>query len=340
MTQKPSYQLSDFSVSYSSSTCPYTNLAIEDHLIQGLFEGRSHFFVYRNDPSIVMGRFQVPWREVSMPQFRAMQSDLKLVRRRSGGGTVYHDLGNWNFCFIHKKRDLSRQENLALMIDLLASLGIKVSANERYDLVYHSDEGQVFKVSGSAFKQKKDTSLHHGTLLMNASLESLRGCLGHPQHWQLSGKGVTSVPSPVINLADVLSEKIEFSHWISAIEAFFTQPVQTWSEESLSEQIVRERNELSSWTWLWGETPSFTSEIPLKQNLVLVVESLKGQCVTAKIEDRDPSDELSRTLRSLMGCRLGAVLEQGHQANLESELEYYEPEVSEQITQTLTSFFF
>jgi len=340
MTNTTSYQLSDFSVSYSPLTCPYTNLAIENHLIEGNFEGPSHLLVYRNDPCIVMGRFQVPWREINIPQFLQLDRPLQLVRRRSGGGTVYHDLGNWNFCFIHKKRELARKANLSLMIDLLASVGIQVTTNERHDLVYHQSEtGDIFKVSGSAFKQKRTTSLHHGTLLMNASLKSLKGCLGHPDHWQLTGKGVASFPSPVINLGQYLPRTLEFSQWIDAIEIFFNHKAQMWCEKSLPAKIQAEKRELAAWNWLWGETPAFNVKIPLvgKDNLVFSLEGLKGRCMEAQMSTEK---SLIYKFRSLIGCQLGAPLASTHLFNLNDELESFGADITDEINRVLAAFFF
>ena len=198
--------MTSLSFSYSESDCPYTHLAIENELLQGHFEGESHLFIYRNRPSLVMGRFQVPWREISFVRLHEVEKLLgekvNLVRRRSGGGTVYHDLGNWNFCFIHRSREIHRNENLKTICEFMSGLGYPIEANERYDLVFDGGEKGIFKVSGSAFKQKKDTSLHHGTLLMQANLKGLKGTLGHPKNWEVSGHGVKSHPSPVMNLGE------------------------------------------------------------------------------------------------------------------------------------------
>ena len=296
--------LDDFTLSYSTLSCPYTNLAIENDLINGNFEKSNHLFFYRNDPCIVMGRFQVPWREVNMPKFLDSSLNLKMVRRRSGGGTVYHDLGNWNYCFIHKKRDLPRNENLKLLIKLLANVGIKVEANERYDLVYRASVDRVFKVSGAAFKQKKDTCLHHGTLLMDAGLKSLKGHLGHPKQWVVEGKGVKSHPSPVINLAEVFAP-IDFEQWINSIENLSAQKAYRWNESSLTLEIEQERDCLRSWSWCWAETPHFSAKLPLHlsehHHQYLFTKWERGQCVRAQIQ----AGKLNIDLPSLIGRYLG-----------------------------------
>ncbi len=328
------YQLDSFSVSYSSLNSPYENLAIENDLIQGNFEGESHLFFYRNAPCLVLGRFQVPWREVNMPHFLSRNKSISLVRRRSGGGTVYHDLGNWNFCFIHKQRDLPRKQNLALMIDLLATVGIEVSANERYDLVYKESKDRIFKVSGSAFKQKKETCLHHGTLLMDASLKSLKGCLGLPNGWELEGKGVHSTPSPVLNLGEAFGV-LEFSEWISKVEKFFGVVAKKWSLDDFSDEMIQEMNELSSWEWIWGETPKFEVKLPLARG-VLCLEFFKGQCVSALI----CHGQLEFILSSLTGAYLGRELMIDLMIQVEKELDLNKYSLDTTVREALSYFFF
>ncbi len=254
-----------------------------------------------------MGRFQVPWREINMPKLLEGNKQLSVVRRRSGGGTVYHDLGNWNFCFIHKQRDLPRRRNLEIMIALLKGVGLDVAANERYDLVFHHENGQTYKVSGSAFKQKKDTSLHHGTLLIDASLKELKGHLGLPIHWDFEGKGVHSVPSPVINLAE-FSKELTFESWCSHISDCFHQKALVWTEESvaLNSEINAESDYLQSWEWKWGETPVFKIKLPIREGegLSLLLEFKKGLCETALLLENG----VEKTIPMLHGARLGEPL--------------------------------
>jgi len=263
-----------WSISFSLNDCPYTHLAIEKYLLDGNFNGDSHLFFYRNSPSIVFGRFQVPWREINIPRLREI-SGIKLVRRRSGGGTVYHDLGNWNFCILHKQRTLKREENLSLIQALLAGVGISVVTNERFDLL--SEDGR--KVSGSAFKQKKEAHLHHGTLLMRAKLSDLRGVLGTHPEWTVTGKGIRSNPSQVVNLCELYhweNGSLEFGSWLKSVEEFFKAhlnllSVQQWpvAKEMLPSVVKAESSELSSWDWVWGETPEFSIESSQGESLTL-----------------------------------------------------------------------
>ena len=247
-----------WSASKSTIDCPYSNLAWEKSLLEGNFKGDSHFFFYRNSPSLILGRFQVPWREINflkLVELNAGREDSKIqvVRRRSGGGTVYHDRGNWNFCFVSKDRELNRLEHLGVIQRAMGSFNISLNINERFDLVFEKED-KNYKVSGCAFKQKRETSLHHGTLLIHADLGALKGILGQPKEWTLEGKGVKSTPSPVCNLAE--------EGFTGSYDLFFLRVCEQlsceFSELGYDEIDQKEVQALKSWDWLWGETPEFT----------------------------------------------------------------------------------
>ena len=280
------YQGSLGKLSLSDSLCPATNLAFEKFLLENLSEGERHLFLYRNDACIVMGRFQVPWREVSLE--KADEKKIQLIRRRSGGGTVYHDPGNWNFCFLRGERELAREENLINVIQVLGNLGISVKMNERFDLVFPTGEGPK-KISGSAFKQQKDRSYHHATLLVNASLSNLKGVLGKSPLWEVSGKGIASHPSPVTNLKE--HHPLDYEDWLDEWMRFFQVKEEDFFEVSDSHSsIQKERQELLSWDWLWGETPE--NEISFS-NKDCWIRNKKGQVFEASPE-----------LKTLVGIKL------------------------------------
>lgn len=249
---------------------PFRNLAFEDDLLMRITPEEKYLLVYQNDPCVVLGRFQNPWREINLAFLENEASELKLVRRQSGGGCVYHDLGNMCFSFIHGSRDHHKDENNQIILNALENLGIKAQASNRSDLVI--DDGRKF--SGSAFKQKKDRSFHHGTLLMNSDLSLLNSILDSPLK-NLEGKGTLSNPSKVVNLAE-LNPSIQFQK----LGGFLNQSFEEYygGKSSLGKNNF-ENSEyeefLESQEWIFGETPEFsvvTEDFELKIKKAILTE--------------------------------------------------------------------
>eukprot|EP01044_Picomonas_judraskeda_P002970 COSAG03_NODE_229_length_10305_cov_30.967085_8_plen_224_part_00 len=174
-------------------------------------------YLYRNAPSIVLGRNQNPWKQCRMGGLR--DAGVSLVRRSSGGGTVYHDLGNTNFCFIGHKSVLGdkagRHSHAAVVAGAFVQrfgLPVRVS-EERVDLVVADDGPPAVrgaKFSGAAFRVSGERAYYHGTLLLNADLSALTHLLyiDEPDAGAdvtITGKDTASVRAPrgVVNLADL-----------------------------------------------------------------------------------------------------------------------------------------
>ena len=179
----------------SFSDDPFLNLALEDMLFRRMGTEDQILFLWQSRPCVVIGRFQNPWVECSLKELERDGADL--VRRQSGGGTVYHDGGNSNFTFLCPAAAFDADENLGVVTSALDNLGIHAEISPRHDILV---EG--FKVSGSAFRKKRDRVLHHGTLLIAADRERLTRYLAAPD-WNIEAKGVASVRSRVINLVEL-----------------------------------------------------------------------------------------------------------------------------------------
>ena len=151
---------------------PYLNLALENYFFETLDPGQPLLFLYVNEPSVVIGRFQNPWIE-SRP---SALGPIHLVRRQSGGGTVYHDPGNVNFSFISTQEEYDKTANLEIICRIMEKAGVNLSINERHDLTVNFKD-EVYKVSGSAFRLKKDKVFHHGTLLITSDRDKLKKAL-------------------------------------------------------------------------------------------------------------------------------------------------------------------
>ena len=220
---------------FSPLHCPYENLAIENYLLERVLENERIYFFYSNKPSIVIGRFQNPWIECDLK--RVYEEGIHFVRRQSGGGTVFHDLGNLNFCVIDGRRELSKEMNNELFIN-------------------HNGPK---KISGSAFKQKKNSSFHHGTLLIDAHLNSLNGLLKGKHDFSLT-KSISSVSSKVMNLKDICTG-ITMDLVIDKIKGklLIHENVREINsihfDSSLIDLVFLEK--MKSWQWQIGETPLF-----------------------------------------------------------------------------------
>ncbi|XP_029444119.1 lipoyltransferase 1, mitochondrial [Rhinatrema bivittatum] len=239
----------------------YANLAVEDWIHDHMdLEGRHVLFLWRNSPAVVIGRHQNPWVECNLRLMR--QKGIKLARRRSGGGTVYHDLGNVNFTFFTSKKKYDRMENLELVIRALKTLQpqLDVSATKRCDLLLDRN----FKISGTAAKLGRTVAYHHCTLLCNADRSFLPVILKSPYRG-IKSNATVSVPALVKNLLDV-DPTLTCEAVTDAMAAEYAAHHQIDSRVKLvnpMDEIVfpgigNKRTELQTWEWIYGKTPRFS----------------------------------------------------------------------------------
>lgn len=181
----------------SHSTSPTFNLAAEEYLFSKT--GEDFLLLYVNEPSVIIGSNQAVLNEVD--QDFCIEHDIRIVRRLSGGGAVYHDTGNLNYSFIHGKtgEPLSARF-LDPVVETLRALDIPVEIRKRKDLWL---EG--YKISGTASHLSKGREIHHGTLLYDTDLHMLSKALS-PEKRDLVRKATASVPSPVKNIRSYLKE--------------------------------------------------------------------------------------------------------------------------------------
>lgn len=175
----------------SDSYDPWFNLAVEECIFRQMPATQRVLFLWRNADTVVIGRAQNPWKECNT---RRMEEDnVRLARRSSGGGAVFHDLGNTCFTFMAGKPEYDKTISTSIVLNALNALGVSAEASGRNDLVVKTAEGDS-KVSGSAYRETKDRGFHHGTLLLNADLSRLANYL-NPDKKKLAAKGITSVRS-------------------------------------------------------------------------------------------------------------------------------------------------
>lgn len=245
----------------SNSHDPWFNLAVEETIFAHMPTDQNVLFLWRNDNTVVIGRAQNPWRECNT---RKMSEDnIKLARRSSGGGAVFHDLGNTCFTFMAGKNNYNKTISTQIIVDALASLGLAVSASGRNDLVLSTPDGDK-KISGSAYRETLDRGFHHGTILLNANLNKLNDYL-NPDPKKLQAKGITSVRSRVANLTEYLPSIDHDTVCNAIVELFFKHYGDSAKAEIISSDALPDLPGFeqmfawqSSWQWNFGHAPSFS----------------------------------------------------------------------------------
>ncbi len=245
----------------SNTHNPWFNLATEDYIFRDMDPETAVLFLWRNAETVVIGRYQNPWIECKTEQME--QDNVFLARRQSGGGAVFHDLGNTNFTLLNGKADFSKERNNEIICDALKSFGVDAYASGRNDIVVDVDGGPR-KISGSAYKETKDRSFHHGTMLIDVDMTKLGNYL-NPSKKKLDSKGVSSVRSRVINLKELNSEINYESFSNAVIQSFFKHYGNEVEIEVLDEKFLstvpalnRYYETLSSWEWRFGKAPKFS----------------------------------------------------------------------------------
>lgn len=177
---------------------PYRNLATEQFLMKYVSEGIFILFLWQNDNTVIIGRNQDARKECLVDEL--YKAGGHLARRRSGGGAVYHDLGNLNFSILTHKKDEKKIRYQWLVGTALKQLGIETEYNGRNDLIC-----QGRKFSGNAVYEDVDRCCQHGTILVSSNLQRMTGFLT-PEKGKLDRNHVSSVESRVINLNEISSD--------------------------------------------------------------------------------------------------------------------------------------
>jgi lipoate-protein ligase A len=214
--------------------------------------------LWRNGSSVIIGRNQNAAEEMDMDFIR--EHEIAVIRRQSGGGAVFHDLGNLNFTVIHAlgEDDFSNYARFtAPIVEFLRELGVDARLEGRNDLVIDG-----MKFSGNAQAVKNGRIMHHGTILYRADVSRLAGAL-RPRPIKIESKGVKSVRSRITNVADHLLEVMPVEEFFERLAAFFL--ARTDGEYRLTEadiaavdQLVAEK--YGTWEWNIGSSPAYNYE--------------------------------------------------------------------------------
>lgn len=240
-------------------TDPYINLALEEYVLRNFGEKDTFLLFYINEPSIIIGKNQNSIEEINRDYVE--KNNIKVVRRLSGGGAVYHDEGNLNFSFITKD-DGDSFHNFAKftepVVKALNKLGVPAELVGRNDLLV---EGR--KISGNAQFFTQGRMFSHGTLMFNSEIEHVVEALNVSEE-KIKSKGIKSIRSRVANIAEYLEEEITMDQFkehillsIFDVERVEDVPTYELTEEDWEKVHEISRNRYQKWEWNYGKSPAY-----------------------------------------------------------------------------------
>lgn len=254
-------------------TDPYYNLALEEYLLKYFpLEENELFYLWQNKPSIIVGRNQNVFEEINLRE--AAKAGIPVIRRISGGGTVYHDLGNLNFTFLapYSKENLNNYRKFTEpIIKVLRELGIPASFYGKSDIRIGSK-----KISGNAQSFYLKRMIHHGTLLFASNLEKLNLFLKAKGNY--ISKSVRSNPSATVNIKDYVPTDFNISDLYQALMDYIVGSLEAnlihLSTEDFEVVNKLKTEKYLTWDWNYGESPEFVrkgeeAEVLVKEGRII-----------------------------------------------------------------------
>ncbi|MBQ4467717.1 MAG: lipoate--protein ligase [Firmicutes bacterium] len=297
----------------SNSTDPYFNLALEEYVFDRLPKDESYFMLWQNANTIVIGKYQNALEEVN--QTVVDERGIKVARRLSGGGAVYHDMGNLNFTFIVDQKDVKGMNFKIFVepvVETLKGFGVAAEFTGRNDIVIDG-----MKISGNSQYVKKHRVMHHGCIMLDSDLEKVADAL-NVKAAKFKSKNSKSVRSRVTTINAHAPRKISMEEFKTALKEHILgsdviEPYEL-TEEDLRE-IKRLRDEkYSTWAWNYGQAVQYemTREEKFDAGLVTVNMTAKdGQIVDIKFfGDFFGNGEIEDLEKALQGVILDNVLEE------------------------------
>lgn len=238
----------------STSVDPYRNLALEERLFNTVEPDSCVLYLWQNRRTVVIGRNQNARAQCRVDELS--RDGGFLARRLSGGGAVFHDLGNLNFTFLVRSDNYDLRRQLSVICEAVATYGIQAEISGRNDVL---TEGRKF--SGNAYYQHGDRRYHHGTLLVEVDKVAMMRYLT-PDKAKLQAKGVESVRSRVVNLRELcpaLTIDGLRAAMTTALGRVYGLPVSTLPQPEEGE-LAEGRERFASFDWLYGQERSYTLE--------------------------------------------------------------------------------
>lgn len=312
----------------SNSRDPYFNLALEEYVFNEMDKSREYFMLWQNDNTIVVGKYQNTAEEIN--QAYVDEHNIKVARRLSGGGAVYHDTGNLNFTFIvgsDTAPDFDFKVFVQPVIRALASLGVKAEFTGRNDITI---DGKKF--SGNSQYARKDRIMHHGCIMVDSNLNSVGDAL-KPKEAKFESKSTKSVRSRVTTINANSETEINVEVFKEALkkEIFAGNRVDTYelTEADLTavEKLAEEK--YATWEWNYGKSASYNFQNEKKYDFGLV--GISAQVKDGIIEDIHicgdffGNGEISELENALKGLRTDTELSEALKKRLSAchDVDFY-----------------
>ena len=241
----------------SPSFNPYFNLALEQYVFDCMDRNREYFMLWQNDNAVIIGKNQNTIAEINQTFIK--EHEISVVRRLSGGGAVYHDLGNINFTFITdagKKEGFDFSAFCVPIVKALASFGVRAEMRGRNDIVI---DGKKF--SGNAQYIKQGRIMHHGTIMFDTNLDVMRQALAAPKD-KITSAGTKSVQSMVTNIKDHISADTKAAEFLDALRGYMFKEYDLRGYELSPEDMRRvvdlQNSVYDTWEWNYGHSPAYS----------------------------------------------------------------------------------
>lgn len=240
----------------NKSTNPYFNLALDEYAMKHIDCDEDFFFLWQNAPAVIVGKNQNTLEEINLKFIE--ENGIKVARRVSGGGAVYHDFGNLNFTFVINVDDpgkVNYKKYVQPIIDALDAMGLHAEASGRNDILVDG-----LKISGNAQRMANGKLMHHGTIMFDVDVEDLVQALNVDPD-KITSKGVKSVRSRVTNIKEHLPEGTDLNKFWDELHYFLSNKGQDkeiiLTDEDIAKIEFEAVNRFGTWDWIYGNSPEF-----------------------------------------------------------------------------------